>query len=629
MDLLDSATLTPAAVPLTRVPPEWQGRMEPRPWQGFWKGVLAPRSTVTATDGPDWQAAAQRRRRALLLWVLAATVLATAVLARSQPLQGQGLLPWLQIGLFSLLFAWVSAGCLTALMGFAVLLRGDRHALSGAAVDLTQPLGPDARTALVMPICNEDVITVFAGLRATCESLLTAGGGRHFDVFVLSDTPDPALRTEEEQAWAALQAQFLGRLRIHYRVREQRGQKKAGNVADFCRRWGRNYRYMVVLDADSVMSGDALMRLVHLMEQHPRAGILQTAPRPCGHVSLHARAQQFASRVGGPLFTAGMQYWQLGEAHYWGHNAIIRVEPFMQHCALAPLPGRGALAGDILSHDFVEAALMRRAGYQVWLVGDVEGSFEQPPPNLSAELQRDRRWCQGNLQNARLIAEPGLHPVHRAMLATGAMSYLSAPLWLGYIVLGVLAWLAGSERVLPQQLGAGALALWAGTLLMLLLPRALGVALLVLRGQAGEFGGPARLVAGATLEVALAALQAPLRMLAHSLFVLGAFTGWKLEWKSPPRSAERVRWQDALRFFGPASLLALAAVVGLASAQAQALMWLLPVALPLVFAVPLAVWTSQMAPGLELRRARLLLIPEEVQVPGLLRRAWSLAHQAR
>ncbi|MFT3818576.1 MAG: glucans biosynthesis glucosyltransferase MdoH [Rubrivivax sp.] len=625
MDLSDSAALS-----VERVPPEWRGTMEPRPWLGFWRGLLAPRAAVAATDGAGWQAAARRRRRALLLWVLAATVLATAVMARTQPLQGQGLLQWLQTGLFSLLFAWVSAGCLTALMGFTVLLRGDRHTLSGAAADLSQPLGPDARTALVMPICNEDVATVFAGLRATCESLLAAGGGRHFDVFVLSDTPDAALRAEEEQAWAALQAALLGRLRIHYRVREQRGQKKAGNVADFCRRWGRGYRYMVVLDADSVMSGDALMRLLHLMEANPRAGILQTAPRPCGHLSLHARAQQFASRVGGPLFTAGMQFWQLGEAHYWGHNAIIRVEPFMQHCALAPLPGHGALAGDILSHDFVEAALMRRAGYQVWLVGDLGGSFEQPPPNLSAELQRDRRWAMGNLQNARLIAEPGLHPVHRAMLATGAMSYLSAPLWLGYIALGLLSWLAGGEaRVLPQQLGAGALALWAGTLLMLLLPRALGVALVMLRGQAGEFGGGTRLLGSAALEAGLAALQAPLRMLAHSLFVLGAFTGWKLEWKSPPRSAERVRWQDALRFFGPASLLAAAAVIGLAAAQAQALLWLLPVALPLVFAVPLAVWTSQLAPGLALRHARLLLIPEEAQAPPLLRRAWALAHEAR
>ena len=193
--------------------------------------------------------------------------------------------------------------------------------------------------------------------------------------------------------------------RVYYRWRQRRSQRKAGNVADFCRRWGRDYRYMVVLDADSVMSGDCLLSLVRLMEAHPRAGILQTAPQACGLSTLHARAQQFAGRVAGRLFAAGMQYWQLGESHYWGHNAIIRVEPFMRHCALAPLPGRGQTGTEILSHDFVEAALMRRAGYQVWLVPDLAWQLRtaaaqpagraaaRPPlvPGQPAQRPADRR----------------------------------------------------------------------------------------------------------------------------------------------------------------------------------------------------------------------------------------------
>ena len=612
-----------------RVPPEWPGTMQPRPWTGFWRGLglmLRGHREAPADLGPaPWAPVAQRRRRVLMGSVLAATVGASAVLATTQPLQGAGALQWLQAGLFALLFAWVSAGCLTALMGFVVLRRGDRHTISARSVDPEQPLGPDARTALIMPICNEDVATVFGGLRATCESLLAAGGGSVYDVFVLSDTRDGAILAEERRAFDMLRARFAGQLRLFWRVRTQRGQKKAGNVADFCRRWGRGYRYMVVLDADSVMSGASLMTLVRLMEAHPRAGILQTAPRPCGHDTLHARAQQFASRVSGPLFTAGMQYWQLGEAHYWGHNAIIRVEPFMQHAALAAVPGSGALAGDILSHDFVEAALMRRAGYGVWLVGDLDGSFEQPPPDLLAELQRDRRWCQGNLQNARLITEPGLHAVHRAMLGTGAMSYLSAPLWLAYLVLGVVIWLQGEALTLPDRLGAGAMALWAGTGVMLLLPRVLGVASVIGRGEAARFGGSARLVAGALLEALLSAVQAPLRMLAHSTFVLGALTGWKLEWKSPPRAAADVPWSDALRRFAPATGLAATAIAGLALAGAPALPWLLPVAVPLLLSVPLAVWTSSAALGEALRRAGLLLVPEESTPPPLLRRAWMLA----
>jgi membrane glycosyltransferase len=383
------------------------------------------------------------------------------VLAQTLPAGTHPTLRIAQVALYTLLFAWVTAGFTTAMMGVIVQWRGDRHALSAASV-ANRPVPMDARTAIVMPICNENVSTVFAGLAATCESLAATAAARLFDVYVLSDSSDPEIRAAEVAAWTALRATLGDAARVHYRWRRRRTRRKAGNVADFCRRWGRNYRYMVVLDADSVMSGDCLLSLVRLMEAHPRAGILQTVPHACGLSTLHARAQQFAGRVTGRLFTAGMQYWQLGESHYWGHNAIIRVEPFMEHCGLAPLRGRGGLAVDIISHDFVEAALMRRAGWHVWLVPDLEGSYEQQPPNLLEELQRDRRWCQGNLQNARLVAEPGLHPVHRAMFVTGAMAYLSAPLWLAFVLLGALSWLAGGA--LPIGAGNGVpvamLALW-------------------------------------------------------------------------------------------------------------------------------------------------------------------------
>src|SRR5690606_12710745 len=203
----------------------------------------------------------------------------------------------------------------------------------------------------IMPICNEDVDTVFAGLRATCESLMATGQGRHFDVFVLSDSFQPGVADAERLAWEKLRATLAAQgapVEVYYRLRTRRSHRKAGNVADFCRRWGRNYRYMVVLDADSVMSGRCLVSMVQLMEAHPDAGIIQTATQAIGHATLHARAQQFAARVTGRLFTLGMQFWQLGESHYWGHNAIIRVEPFMRHCALAPIRGRGGLAGSIM-----------------------------------------------------------------------------------------------------------------------------------------------------------------------------------------------------------------------------------------------------------------------------------------
>ncbi|MBU0917651.1 MAG: glucans biosynthesis glucosyltransferase MdoH [Gammaproteobacteria bacterium] len=618
-----------------------RGAMVPRPWVGFTRGLLQGLSGAlrrepprAATPAPaPWEQAARWRRRLLLSLVMLSSGLATWVLSSALPTYRYPALQWLQTGLFTLLFAWVSAGCVTAVMGFRVLLFGDRHALSARSLDRSQPIDASARTALVMPICNEDVTTVFAGLRATCESLANTVAAGLFDLYVLSDTSDPALQAQELTAWAALRDTLAAHpMRVHYRHRIVRTKRKAGNVADFCRRWGCDHRYMVVLDADSVMSGDALVTLVRLMEAHPQAGILQTQPHAVGLSTVHARTQQFAARVTGRLFAAGMQYWQLGEAHYWGHNAIIRVAPFMAHCALAPLPGgRGGLGGDILSHDFVEAALMRRAGHHVWLVSDLSGSYEQQPPDLLTELQRDRRWCQGNLQNAQLIAEPGLHAVHRGMLATGAMAYLSAPLWLAYVALGVGLWLSGGNALFDEHgaLTLKVLGLWVGTVAMLLLPRALGVAAVLLRGEQRQHGGTWPLIASSVLEAGLSAVQAPLRMVAHTFFVLIALTGWRLEWRSPPREAQDLGWREAARPFAVAGALAAAATVTLLLLHSSALWWLLPMTVPLMLAAPITVWTSQSSAGQRLKQLGLLIVPEEAWTPSVLRRAWAHARVQR
>ncbi|WP_425259838.1 glucans biosynthesis glucosyltransferase MdoH [Rubrivivax sp. RP6-9] len=594
-------------------PPVHRGHMRPHPWFGLLRGLLfalLPGLQFRAPAGrPDWARSAQRRRRALLLTVAAIAATAAALTPAGTP--------WPQAVLQTLLFAWVGAGLVTALMGAWVLLRGDPRALALPAG--RQPLSRAARTAVIMPICNEDIATVFGGLRATCESLAATGALSLFDIYVLSDTADPALRDAEQRAWERLRTMLgddpvLAGGRVFYRWRRRRTKRKAGNVADFCRRWGRNYRYMVVLDADSTMHGDTLVGLVRLMEAHPEAGIIQTLPAASGHDTLHARLQQFATRVTGRLFALGMAYWQLGDSHYWGHNAILRVEPFMRHCGLGKIPGRGGLAGEILSHDFVEAALMRRAGYEVWLAPQLQGSWEQYPPNLLAELQRDRRWCQGNLQNARLMAEPGWQPVHRVMFATGALSYAVAPLWLGFVAAGLL-W--------PAPAGQTA-ALWALTATLLLLPRALGVAAVLLAREQAQFGGTLRLLGGALLEALMAAVQAPLRMLAHSAFVLGALTGLRLEWKSPPREAAAVRWRDAAAHIGLVASAALCGVLlalgdGAAPAWHNPALW--PLALPLLLAVPFTVATGSEALGAAVRRFGWLGTPEERRPPRTLARA--------
>lgn len=626
-------------------PPLHRGSMVPVPWRGFWRSLgLALRpgqrkqadqaaDKIAAAPPPTWQSAARRRRQVFAGLTLLSSALASLLFAQIQPDYPEAWLGHGQIALFALLSAWVVSGFLTGLMGFWVLLRGDPHALSARSV-AGHALSPDARTAIVMPICNEDLATVFAGLQASCESLAATGHGANFDVFVLSDSDCPATARAERAAWEALRsalAQPPGRqsqVQVYYRLRSRRTQRKAGNVADFCRRWGRDYRYMVVLDADSVMSGECIVTLVKLMQANPGVGIVQTATQAIGHVSLHARAQQFAARVTGRLFALGMQYWQLGESHYWGHNAIIRVAPFMAHCALAPIRGQGGLAGGILSHDFVEAALMRRAGYHVWLLPELIGSYEQQPPDLLAELQRDRRWCQGNLQNARLIAEPAIHPVHRCMFATGAMSYLSAPLWLAFLTLGTALWLSGARLVADwQNLPPELLALWTWTLCMLFLPRVLGLAAVFVRREHRQYGGAWGLLKSAALESLLAILQAPVRMLAHSLFVLIALTGLKLHWQSPPRAAQAVAWRQAARQLAPMSLVIGLLALALALIDGGALLWLLPVGLPLALAIPLTVLSSRIALGRTLRERRWLLIPEESWSPQVLRRAW--LHTAR
>ena len=633
------------------MPPMNRGSMTARPWRGFFGGLLdgwialatrlagqpplahapfdqAAPAPADAAATAAWKQAAAQRRRTLLALITLSVVGATVMLDHVLPSYDSAWLRTTQIGLFSILFGWVSAGFYTAMMGFWVQWRGDPHALSSQSV-AHRPIAADARTALIMPICNEQVSTVFAGLRATVESLIAAGGARLFDVYLLSDTNDPAIRAAELAAWAELRDELGASTRIHYRWRQRRTQRKSGNVADFCRRWGKSYRYMVVLDADSVMTGDCLLSLVRLMEAHPDAGIIQTAPQASGLSTIHARAQQFAGRVTGRLFSAGMQYWQLGESHYWGHNAILRVAPFMAHCALAALPGRGGLSGHILSHDFVEAALMRRAGYHVWLVNDLEGSYEQQPPNLLEELQRDRRWCQGNLQNARLLAEPGLHGVHRAMLVTGALAYLSAPLWLAYVVLGVALWLFGghpifnTDAVVPLEI----IALWAGTLAMLVMPRALGVVAIVLRREQALYGGGAALVRGALMEGTLSVFQAPLRMVAHTLFVVVALTGLKLDWKSPPREANDIGWADASNRFALIGVVMLALGVSALMLAPATLLWLAPVGIPLLLAVPLAVLTSRAGLGERVRQLGLLVTPEETRTPTVLREAASYARQ--
>jgi membrane glycosyltransferase len=595
--------------------------MAPREWRG---GAGAP---VAASD---WHRAGTLRRSLLLALTAAQTSVAAWCMSSVLPYHGAYALELAVLVLFVVLFGWVSAGFWTAMMGFFVQLLGDERFAISAGAGLAgdgAPIDRRARTAIVMPICNEDVQRVFAGIRATYESVSRTGEMKHFDFFILSDSSDPDLRVAETHAWLGLCREVKGFGNIFYRWRQHRIKRKSGNVGDFCRRWGDQYRYMVVMDADSVMSGACLARLVRLMEANPGAGIIQTAPRAAGRETLFARVQQFATRLYGPLFTAGLHYWQLGESHYWGHNAIIRLAPFMRHCALGRLPGGGSLSGEILSHDFVEAALMRRAGWGVWIAYDLPGSYEEMPPNLVDELKRDRRWCHGNLINSRLMFGEGLHPAHRAVFMTGVMAYLSAPLWflflvLSTVLLAVHTLVPPTYFIAPNQLfplwpewhQEWAMALSLGTGALLFLPKILSGALACAQG-AREYGGPLRLCASLAGEVLFSALLAPVRMMFHTQFVLTSLLGWQVHWKSPPREDAQTGWVEALRRHGAQTLLGLAWAGAVYWLNPSYLWWLLPVVGALVLSIPVSVYSSRVSIGRRMRRAGYFAIPEETNPP--------------
>ncbi len=619
--------------PLARTP------IAPKRWP--LSGAFAARREKKKTPRGRWHRTAMLRRRVLLALLLGQTYLATAFMAQVLPYHGRQPMEIAILALFAILIAWVSAGFWTAMAGLLVLLRGhDRYSIS-ATIKGDEPIDGGARTAIIMPICNEDTTRVFAGMRATYESVARTGLLDRFDFFFLSDTSQPDVRVAERAAWLDLCQRTRGFGKIFYRLRRHRIKRKSGNVADFCRRWGRNYRYMVVLDADSVMSGPCLAALVRMMEANPDAGIIQTGPNASGRETLYARVQQFSTRVYGPLFMAGMHYWQLGESHYWGHNAIIRVEPFMRYCSLGRLRGRGALSGEILSHDFVEAALMRRAGWSVWLAYDLPGSYEEMPPNLIDELMRDRRWCQGNLINSRLFFAQGLHAAHRAVFFTGVMAYVSAPLWFLFLLLST-ANLAIHTLVEPEYFTAPsqlfplwpewhpdrAIFLFTMTALLLFLPKLASVALLMVGRKARDFGGVIKLGLSMCAEFVFSALLAPIRMLFHTQFVLSSLLGWKVVWKSPPRDDAQTPWRQAFRRHGVHTLIGLVWAGFVYWLDPSFLWWLMPVAGALALSIPISVFSSRASLGRRARAARLFLIPEEAVPPRELRRMRSYVRQA-
>jgi membrane glycosyltransferase len=645
--LHDAPGPIPAPQPLRATPELRRGSMVPERYRGRrlgeWRARRRPKDASTRRRSAErtarreshpWRRRGRLRRVGLGVLVVLPSIAAGAFMQEILPGRGHQPLEVLLALFFGALFGWLSIGFWTALFGFGVLLRrSDRFAITrGDAGAQATAIDPAARTALVMPICDEPVERVFAGLRAVRASLARTGALEHFDFHVLSDSSQPGTWVDEEQAWAAWRREAPGPGGIFYRRRRVRRKRKSGNVADFCRRFGRRYRYMVVLDADSVMSGESLVRLVLLMERNPQVGIIQTAPTVVRARTLLARIQQFAARLYGPMFAAGMHFWQLGDSPFWGHNAILRVAPFMQHCGLPRLSGRPPLGGDIMSHDFVEAALLGRAGWSIWLAFDVGGSYEETPETLLEEMQRDRRWCQGNLQHLRLLFTGGVYATHRALFLNGVFSYVSALLWLAFLVTSTaesVMWALRGPDYFPS--GPSLFPTWpvwrpdwaalliAVVAVVLFLPKILAVGLAVGRREAGGYGGTGALFCSVLIETLATALLAPIRMVFYCRFVLLNLAGRAVNWRVGEEEHGETGWGQALRRHGPDAVIASAWSFAVYALHPEAFWWLTPVAAALVFSVPLSVWMSRRSLGERARRARLFLTPEERDPPREIR----------
>ncbi|HYA80119.1 MAG TPA: glucans biosynthesis glucosyltransferase MdoH [Methylocystis sp.] len=541
-------------------------------------------------------------------------------------------LKWALLALFVLNFSWIALAFANSIVGMVMLLRGEKPT--------EMPRQLQKRTVVVMPIYNETPSKVFANLQAIFEDVEATGFGESFDWFFLSDTTRPDVWIAEERAFIALRRRLgKGAERVFYRRREKNVSRKAGNIAEFLSRWGGAYPYMVVLDADSLMSGRTVVKLAAAMEADPDSGIIQTLPLIINRNTLFARVQQFAARIYGPVIAAGLSGWMGRDGNYWGHNAIIRTEAFARCCGLPDLHGRPPWGGHILSHDFVEAALMRRAGYSVYMLPTLGGSYEESPPSLIDLSIRDRRWCQGNLQHSRVLFGRGFHWASRQHFLTGIFGYLTSPLWLLQLLVGVMLVFQASYLrpeyftsefslfpVWPRFDAERSLELFALTMAILLAPKFFGLVVALLDRQTRrDSGGAIGLLVSTLFEILLSALLAPIMMLIQTGHVLHIVFGFDTGWDPQRRDDGSVPIAAIVRRHrSHVALGALMLVAGLLISPSL-VAWMSPTIAGLLLAIVISWATAQRWLGLMFRRAGVLATPEETSAPFVARRAKALS----
>lgn len=512
---------------------------------------------------------------------------------------------------------WTVLGFWNAAIGLW-LLHGvedglERVAPFAAVGDEATPLA--IRTAILMTLRNEDPARAFRRLAIVKQSLDATGEGAWFDYFVLSDTNDDAVAEAEEKLAASFAATIGDASRLTYRRRTDNAGYKAGNVRDFCERWGDRYELMLPLDADSVMSGDAIVRLTRMMQAWPKLGILQSLVVGMPSKSAFARIFQFGMRHGMRPYTMGSAWWIGDCGPFWGHNALVRIAPFRDECHLPVLPGGPPLGGPVMSHDQVEATLMRRAGYEVRVLPVEMGSWEENPPTMLEFARRDLRWCLGNLQYLKLMDIPGLKFMSRFQLAWAILMFIGLPAWT--LMIALLPLKVWEDRGLAGYPAGFAAFLYVLFFTMYLSPKLAGFAdILLSKGGTKRYGGTGRFVASSLIEIVFAFLQGAVSTFRTTIFMVGlAFGKAKIGWNGQARDAHALSFATAFEGLWPHLLFGLYIFGTLALLSPTVLIWSLPLTAGYVLAIPFAMLTASPALGRWFARRGLCGIPEDFDPP--------------
>ena len=574
-------------------------------------------ATGTVPTGLQSYAELARRRKFMLVVNVATWLLMMWVAARILGSGGWTLLDVVMLACFAAGTPWTVLGFWNSVIGLW-LLHWHKNPLAevapfAAAGDAPTPI--TTRTAIFMTVRNEDPARAILRLQTVKASVDATGEGAAFSYFILSDTNDADVAAREEKAVADWKASAgPDGDRITYRRRTDNKGYKAGNVRDFCERWGHEYELMLPLDADSLMSGATIVRLVRMMQAHPKIGILQSLVVGMPSTSAFARIFQFGMRHGMRSYTMGQAWWVGDCGPFWGHNAVVRIKPFVEDCELPVLPGTPPLGGHVLSHDQVEATFMRRAGYEVRVLPVEEGSWEENPPTMLDFAKRDVRWCQGNMQYIKLLDTPGLLPMSRFQLVWAILMFVGIPAWtLMIAALPIVAWQAKGVADYPTGLAIG---LYIAFFAMYLSPKIAGLVDAVLtKGGVARYGGPVRFAISAALELVFSFLQGAVSTIRTTIFMIGLAFGKSVVWGGQSRDAYGISWRTAVENLWPQMLFGFVVCGLLLLIEPAVFWWSLPLTAGYLVAVPFAVVTASPALGRWFQRMGLAGIPEDFAPP--------------